>query len=219
MELNVKLTADELQNVIDAAMDEAIDRGYDPDDEEIVDDMLHIVDAALSAMGIEIVPADEAEDEDEDEDEDDDPIYEMLYVLDDGRTAIGEQDAYLLMDVIQEVCIENGLSEEESIDATKEIFKGIAKEYGIDVVEEEDEDEEEDEEEDECPDNPVARCVFVHEGRRAINKSDADKVAEAMKKVVEENVGFLPMEIKAKIFEQMLLKCFEDNGIEIVVED
>ena len=75
MELNVKLTADELQNVIDAAMDEAIDRGYDPDDEETVDDMLHIVDAALSAMGIEIIPADE---DDEDEDEEDDPIEAML---------------------------------------------------------------------------------------------------------------------------------------------
>ena len=66
MELNVKLTADELMNVVDAAMDEAIDRGYCEDD-ETVDDILHIVDAALAAIGIEIIPTEEEEEEEEEE--------------------------------------------------------------------------------------------------------------------------------------------------------
>lgn len=212
MELNVKLTADELQDVVDAAMDEAIDRGYDPDDEELVDDMLHIVDAALSAMGIEIVPADEDEDEDE-EDEDEDPIYDMLFVLDDGRTAISEEDANFLMDMTKQVCLERGLSEEDAVEATKHIFLQIAEDYGIEVVE-----EEEEEEEPEYPDNPVSRCVFIHNGKRAIKESDADEIVSAMTEVIEDKLGFLPDEVKQSIRGQMLMQVFNDNGIEIVVK-
>lgn len=216
MELNVKLTADELQNVIDAAMDEAIDRGYDPDDEETVDDMLHIVDAALSAMGIEIVPADE---DDEDEDEEDDPIEAMLYALDDGRTAISFEDACFLMDMIQEVGMERGLSEEDATEAAKCIFMQIGKDYGIDVVEaDNDESEDEDEEEEpEYPDNPVSRCVFVYEGKRVIKESDADEITEALAEVIEDKLGFLPDFVKKQIQKDMLTKVFEDNGIEGVV--
>lgn len=215
MELNVKLTADELQDVVDAAMDEALDRGYDADD-ETVDDMLHIVDAALSAMGIEIVPADE---DDEDEEEDDDPIYDLLYVLDDGRTAIDFDDACFLLDMIKEVGMERGLSEEDAIEATKEIFLLIAEDYGIEVVvEEEDEDEDEDEEEPEYPDNPVSRCVFIYKGQRAIKESDADEIVSAMTEVIEDKLGFLPDEVKQGIRDQMLTQVFEDNGIEIVVK-
>mgnify|MGYP006958171817 CR=1 FL=1 len=214
MELNVKLTADELQDVVDAAMDEALDRGYDAD-EETVDDMLHIVDAALSAMGIEIVPADEDEDE-----EDDDPIYDMLYVLDDGRTAIDFDDACFLLDMIKEVGMERGLSEEDAIRATREIFLQIAEDYGIETVEVEDEDEDEDEEDEpEYPDNPVSRCVFIHNGKRAIKESDADEIVNAMTEVIEDTLGFLPDEIKQSIRGQMLLQVFNDNGIEIVVKD
>ena len=235
MELNVKLTADELMNVVDAAMDEAIDRGYAPDD-ETVDDMLHIVDAALSAMGIEVtedadteevdafgVPVDYDsdfdEDEDEDEEEDNDPIADMLYVLDDGRTAISFEDACFLMDMIHETGMDRGLSDEEATKAAQHIFIQIGKDYGIDVVEEEKEDEEDEpEEEQEYPDNPVSRCVFIHDGKRAIKQSDADQIVQAMTEVVDAHLGFLPDEIKQKVRADMLLKVFEDNGVEIVVK-
>jgi len=215
MELNVKLTADELQDVVDAAMDEAIDRGFAPDD-ETVDDMLHIVDAALSAMGIEIVPADE---DDEDEDEEDDPIEAMLYALDDGRTAISFEDACFLLDMIQEVGEERGLSEDEATEAAKCIFLQIAEDYGIEAVEaENDESEDEDEEEEpEYPDNPVSRCVFVYEGKRVIKESDADEITEALAEVIEDKLGFLPEVLKKQIQKDMLTKVFEDNGIEGVV--
>jgi hypothetical protein len=214
MELNVKLTADELMNVVDAAMDEAIDRGYDADD-ETVDDMLHIVDAALSAMGIEIVPADE---DDEDEEEDNDPIADMLYVLDDGRTAISFEDACFLMDMIKETGMERGLSEDEATEAAQHIFIQIGKDYGIDVVEE-DEEEEDEPEEQEYPDNPVSRCVFIYDGKRAIKKSDADQIVEAMTEVIDLRLGFLLDELKQKVRADMLLKVFEENGVEIVVKD
>lgn len=217
MELNVKLTADELMNVVDATMDEAIDRGYAPDD-ETVDDMLHIVDAALSAMGIEIVPADEDDEDDEDEEEDNDPIADMLYVLDDGRTAISFEDACFLMDMIKETGMDRGLSDEEATEAAQHIFIQIGKDYGIDVVEEEEDEEDEPEEEQEYPDNPVSRCVFIHEGKRAIKQSDADQIVQAMTEVVDAHLGFLPDEIKQKVRADMLLKVFEDNGVEIVVK-
>lgn len=219
MELNVKLTADELMNVVDAAMDEAIDRGYCEDD-ETVDDMLHIVDAALSAMGIEIVPADEDDEDDEDEEEDNDPIADMLYDLDDGRTAISFEDACYLMDMIKETGMERGLSDEEATEAAQKIFIQIGKDYGIDVVEEEEEEEEKKPERVDLDlDNPVAQCVFIHEGKRAIKKSDADQIVQAMTEVVDAHLGFLPDEIKQKIRADMLLKVFEDNGVEIVVKD
>jgi len=213
MELNVKLTADELKDVVDAAMDEAINRGYDADD-ETVDDMLHIVDAALSAMGIEIVPADE----DEDEEEDYDPIEEMLYVLDDGRTAIGFKDACFLMDVLKAVGRDRGLPEEEANKAAQKIFLQISEDYGIDVVEKEEEEEDEPEEEQEYPDNPVSRCVFLYDGKRAIKASDADAMVKAMTEVVDEHFSFLPEEIKQKIRMDTLHKIFEENGVEIVVK-
>ena len=213
MELNVKLTADELMNVVDAAMDEAIDRGYCEDD-ETVDDMLHIVDAALSAMGIEIVPADE---DDESEEEDNDPIGDMLYVLDDGRTAISFQDACFLMDMIKETGLERGMSDEEATKAAQTIFMQIGKDYGIDVVEEDEEDEPE--EKQEYPDNPVSRCVFIYDGKRAIKKSDADQIVQAMTEVVDAHLGFLPDELKRKVRADMLTKVFEENGVEIVVKD
>ena len=211
MELNVKLTADELQDVVDAAMNEAMDRGYDADD-ETVDDMLHIVDAALSAMGIEIVPADE-----EDEDEEDDPIEAMCYTLDDGRTAISFEDACFLLDMIQEVGEERGLSEDEATEAAKCIFLQIAEDYGIEAVEAENEEEDEEEDEPEYPDNPVSRCVFIFEGKRVIKESDADEITEALAEVIEDKLGFLPDFVKKQIQKDMLTKVFEDNGIEGVV--
>lgn len=219
MELNVKLTADELMDVVDAAVGEAMDRGYDGlDVDELTDDMCHIVDAALAAMGIEIVPADE---DDEDEEEDNDPVTDMLYVLDDGRTAISFEDACFLMDMIKETGIERGLSDEEATEAAKAIFMQIGKDYGIDVVEEEDEEEPEEKPErvDLNLDNPVAKCVFIYNGKRAIKKSDADQIVQALTEVMDTHLGNLPNAIKGEIREQMLLKIFEDNGVEIVVKD
>lgn len=235
MELNVKLTADELMDVVDAAVGEAMDRGYDGlDVDELTDDMCHIVDAALAAMGIEITEDTDTEevdafgvpvdydsdfDEDEDEEEDNDPIADMLYVLDDGRTAISFEDACFLMDMIKETGMDRGLSDEEATEAAQHIFLQIGKDYGIDVVEENEEDEEDEpEEKQEYPDNPVSRCVFIHDGKRAIKQSDADQIVQAMTEVVDAHLGFLPDEIKQKVRADMLLKVFEDNGVEIVVK-
>ena len=115
MKINVKLTADELMDVVDAIMDEAIDRGYDPvDDEETLDDMLNIVDAALSAMGIEVIEdADEDEDEDEDYDEWNEeevpttksPVGELLVEVD-GKMFLRESDAQVLLDFMRKTVYE-----------------------------------------------------------------------------------------------------------------
>ena len=163
----------------------------------------------------------EEDEDDEDEDEDEDPIYNMLYVLDDGRTAISFEDACFLMDMIKETGMERGLSEDEAIEATQHIFIKIGKDYGIDVVEEDDEEEPEEKPErvDLNLDNPVAKCVFIYDGKRAIKKSDADQIVQAMTEVVDAHLGNLPDVIKKEIREQMLLKVFEDNGVEIVVKD
>lgn len=215
MKMNLKLTADELMDVVDAAMDEAIDRGYYEDD-ETVDDTLHIVDAALSAMGIEVVPADE---DDEDEEEDNDPIADMLYALDDGRTAISFEDACFLMDMIKETGIERGLSEDEAIEAAKTVFMQIGEDYGIEVVEEEEEEEKKPERVDLDLDKPISQYVFIYEGQRAIKQSDANQIIQALTKVIDETrLSFLPEEIKQQMRTDMLLKIFEDNGVEIVVK-
>lgn len=100
MELNVKLTADELMNVVDAAVEAARERDYMIDEEELIKDMTYIIDAALSAMGIEIVPADEDE-EDEDEEEID-PIEEMVYVLE-GKRVISKDNARMLLCMMTDV--------------------------------------------------------------------------------------------------------------------
>lgn len=117
MKLNVKLTADELMDVVETTMDEAIIRGY-CDDDETVDDMLHIVDAALSAMGIEVIEdVDEDEDEDydewdEDEDEDEEevpttksPVSELLVEVD-GKMFLRESDAQVLLDFMRKMVYE-----------------------------------------------------------------------------------------------------------------
>lgn len=117
MKINVKLTADELMDVVDAIMDEAIDRGYDPvDDEETLDDMLNIVDSALSAMGIEVTEDTEAEEEedydewDKDEDEEEvpttkSPVGELLVEVD-GKMFLRESDAQVLLDFMRKTVYE-----------------------------------------------------------------------------------------------------------------
>lgn len=117
MKLNVKLTADELQNVLDAAANEALDNGLLYDDEN--DDMACLfaaVDAALAAIGIEVSEDTEEEEEeeedydewDEDEDEEDedeeevDPIEEMVYVLE-GKRVISKDNAHMLLGMMADV--------------------------------------------------------------------------------------------------------------------
>lgn len=78
MNMKINLTADEMTEVLDAIEDAAIRQGWDEDDfdaEEVgydlLADLVEIVNAALAAMGIEVV---EEEDDDFDEDEDEDDL-------------------------------------------------------------------------------------------------------------------------------------------------
>ena len=248
MKMNLKLTADELMNVVDAAMDEAMEQElyFDNFGNDNAEEILNVIDAALSAMGIEVSEEVDEEEEDEeeeeewtpcddcyhpyacdkcdyaeDEEEDDDPIANMLYVLDDGRTAISFKDACFLMDMIKETGIERGLSEDEAIEAAKTIFMKIGKDYGIDEVTEEEEEEEEEKKPERVGldlNKPLSQYVFIYKGQRAIKQSDADQIIQAMTKAIEETrLSFLPEEIKQQMRTDMLLKIFEDNGIEIVV--
>lgn len=232
MKLNVKLTADELMDVVDAAVDAARERDYMILEEELVKDMTYIVDAALSAMGIEVVPADE---DDEDEEEDNDPIADMLYDRDDGRTAISLEDAYFLMDMIKENGIKRGLSEDEAIKATQTIFIQICKDYGIDVVEEEEEEEEEvddfglptdywsefDEEEVEplrgSVHDPIAQMLFTYDGKVTISQKNAMEIVRQMTEMIEEQGKGLTGEQKTKWLQDALTALADDYGIEYVL--
>lgn len=204
MKLNVKLTADELMDVVDAAVDAARERDYMILEEELIEDMTYIVDAALSAMGIEIVPADE---DDEDEEEDNDPIADMLYDRDDGRTAISLEDAYFLMDMIKENGINRGLSEDEAIKATQTIFIQICKDYGIDVVEEEEEEEA----------DPIAQMLFTYDGKVTISQKNAMEIVRQMTEMIEEKGKGLSGEQKTKWLRDALTALANDYGIEYVL--
>lgn len=212
MKLNVKLTADELMDVVDAAVDAARERDYMILEEELIEDMTYIVDAALSAMGIEIVPADE---DDEDEEEDNDPIADMLYDRDDGRTAISFEDACFLMDMIKENGIKRGLSEDEAIKAAQTMFIQIGKDYGIDVVEEEEEDEEEDEDEEKL--DPIAQMLFTYDGKVTISQKNAMEIVRQMTEMIEEQGKGLTGEQKTKWLRDALTALANDYGIEYVL--
>lgn len=206
MKLNVKLTADELMDIVDAAVDAARERDYMILEEELIEDMTYIVDAALSAMGIEIVPADE---DDEDEEEDNDPIADMLYDRDDGRTAISLEDAYFLMDMIKENGIKRGLSEDEAIKAAQTMFIQIGKDYGIDVVEEEEAEEEET--------DPIAQMLFTYDGKVTISQKNAMEIVRQMTAMIEEKGKGLSGEQKTKWLRDALTALAEDYGIEYVL--
>lgn len=104
MKMKLELTANEYQDVVDAVVTRGDDLGYDVFDEEehITSELLQIVDAALEAMGIEVVPADEEEDDDipfDDDDEDDDgndDIDDLLYEID-GIVLINRVDAEAML--------------------------------------------------------------------------------------------------------------------------
>lgn len=212
MKLNVKLTADELMDVVDAAVDAARERDYMILEEELIEDMTYIVDAALSAMGIEIVPADE---DDGDEEEDNDPIADMLYDRDDGRTAISFEDACFLMDMIKENGIKRGLSEDEAIKAAQTMFIQIGKDYGIDVVEEEEEDEEKDEDEEKL--DPIAKMLFTYDGKVTISQKNAMEIVRQMTAMIEEKGEGLSGEQKTKWLRDALTALANDYGIEYVL--
>jgi hypothetical protein len=149
MKLNVKLTADELQNVLDAATNEALDNGLLYDDNE--DDMSCLfaaVDAALTAMGIEIsedveddedIDWDEDEDEDdwgdefgeEEEEEEDDPIADMVYELN-GKAVISKENATMLLEMITDVVLnDDRIPAHLKGDAVQNIFLNFCKDKGI----------------------------------------------------------------------------------------
>jgi len=144
MKMKIALTADELQNVIDAVMDEAIDRDYYCDYDEIADDMLHIVDAALSAMGIEIIEDDfdeeddwydEEEEEEEDDDEEDlNPIEELVFVKN-GKRTITKAVADMLLSMVAEVIIaDDRVPADRKWEVTQGVFLAFAEDHGIECV-------------------------------------------------------------------------------------
>ena len=153
MKNTMELSREEGLKVVEAMKKVAFDSGWAEEDLVdcgILEEYAKVLDASLAALGITLlVNPNPSEEEEEEEEDEDDPIEAMLYDLDDGRTAISFEDACSLMDEIQEVGMECGLSEKDATEVAKCIFMQIAKEYGIDEVEADDEEEEEEEEEDE----------------------------------------------------------------------
>jgi len=144
MKTKIELTADEMMNVVDALCDEAIDRGYDVvDDDEVFNDLIAIVDAALSAMGIEYDVADEDFDDEEDEEDEEEEMESIIYDCD-GQRGISASDARLLMQCVAEnITRKFGFLPEElvTILIQNETMR-IASEWNIEVVDvSEDEDE------------------------------------------------------------------------------
>ncbi len=129
MKITVKLTADELLDVLEAVEKEAYELGMEVLDEnfnpvnETCSELFDLLDTALTTMGVEIeedVEGDvyeweeddedededewdeyeEDEDEDEDENEEEDPIKRMIYRNENGSTVIRESDAKYLLHLI-----------------------------------------------------------------------------------------------------------------------
>jgi hypothetical protein len=159
MKIKVALTADELQDVIDSAVNEAMDRGYDGlEVNELTDDMCHIVDAALTAMGIEVIENEEDDDDwdaydddgewenaednapwygdedDEEEEEEIDPIEEMVYESD-GKRVISKADADELLHIFVGIIIaDNSIPNDKKWDTATKLFIGFCEERGIEGV-------------------------------------------------------------------------------------
>lgn len=146
MKMKIELTTDEMMNVIDAVMDEAIDRGYDPiEDENQFNDLIAVVDAALSAMGIEYDVVDDDEEEDfsldeddfdfDDDDDDEEEMESIIYDCD-GHRGISASDAHLLMQCVADVMHNQfGYLPDEVVEILiKNETLRIAEEWGIEVV-------------------------------------------------------------------------------------
>lgn len=127
MKITVKLTADELLDVLEAVEKEAYELGMEVLDEdfnpvnETCSELFDLLDTALTTMGVEIEEDvegdvyeweedededdwddewDEDEEDEEDEDEDEDPIKRMIYRNENGSTVIRESDAKHLLHLI-----------------------------------------------------------------------------------------------------------------------
>lgn len=150
MKLNVKLTADELMNVIDSAVNEAMNRGYEGlEVDELTEDMCHVVDAALSAMGIEIEEEVEEDDFDFDCDGDceacDDPcpeytgeesdsiesIDDLIYTLN-GKNVVSKDTAEMLLCMVKDAVVnDNRVPDELKGECIEFIFLNFCKDHGI----------------------------------------------------------------------------------------
>lgn len=135
MKMNLKLTADELMDVVDAAVGEAMNRGYDGlDADELTDDMLHIVDATLSAMGIGITEDTDTEDEDEDEDKEEGATLAHIYIKN-GKRCISAEDARTLVAYITEkVLADDDIAEEDKYTFIMDTFTSLGEHFHIDFV-------------------------------------------------------------------------------------
>lgn len=156
MKLIVKLTADELMNVVDSAKEEADKHGflYNLFAEEQTGEVLKVVDAALDAAGIEIIEEDDILDEDIDFDDDeiewddvpDEPIEKsykdkypgiasMVYVSH-GKRVISKSNALDVMrSIIKSV---DEFAPDASIDKKralqKDMFTRFAQDFGFEGV-------------------------------------------------------------------------------------
>lgn len=129
------LTNEEGNKVIEALHNVAVENGWNPDELEdcgVIEEYCTAVDAALTAMGIEVrIEPNPAEEEDEDEDEMESIIFEV-----EGRRVISGNDAILLMS-----CVAKNIGEQYDIlpddivdDIVQEEFMRITDAYGIDGV-------------------------------------------------------------------------------------
>lgn len=130
MRITVKMTADELWDVINAITDEAVEQDIYVDPlygNDNMEQILKVVDAALSAMNIEI---------EEDEPEDDEEEIESIIYDCDGKRGISADDARLLIACVTKTFKEKCpvVSDEVlEILVTVECLR-IAEAYGIEVV-------------------------------------------------------------------------------------
>ena len=128
MRITVKMTDDELMDVIGAITDEAV--AQDVYDDDNMEQILKVVNAALSAMGIEI-----EEDKPELEDDDEEEIESIIYDCD-GKRGISAADARLLMRCVAKTMHEQyPILSDEALEVMGMIeCMRIAEVYGIEVV-------------------------------------------------------------------------------------
>lgn len=150
MKTKIALDANEMQDVIDAVMNTADAYDYDIDDDDLMSELMDIVDAALDAIGVELVPDEEDEDadadydydddyeeEEEEDDDEDDPIDSLIYPTDDGHWAINHKDALLML----QICFERAhkvlsdvLPDETISEIAQRVFTQIMEDWGADRV-------------------------------------------------------------------------------------
>ena len=130
MRITVKMTADELWDVINAITDEAVEQDIYVDPlygNDNMEQILKVVDAALSAMGIEV---------EEDKPEDDEEEIESIIYDCDGKRGISAADARLLMQCVAKTMRKQyPILSDEALEVMGMIeCLRIAEVYGIEVV-------------------------------------------------------------------------------------